>query len=219
MEENTGSETAAPRSKEGRPEVIIVRNWKEYLGESILIIFSVALAIILTEVFSKMHEERQTHEVLQQLRQELISNRESEEVQYAYHVKVMKNIDSALRDENYRKKVIDSGIVHLSAIAPDGVMKKDLNDVAWQVAKQENIFSRIDLATFSMLVDIYDNQQRVTKTEEEVGKVLLSFDSRKPENARMALKLVSDNYFGWSVERGPSLLKKYEKAIEALNKY
>src|ERR1700722_18702002 len=167
MEEKE-SENIPPSSnnkKDERPEVIIVRNWKEYLGESLLIVFSVALAIILTEVFTKIHENKQTREVLHQLKQELIDNNEAEEVQYQYHLMVIHNIDSALHDEKFRKKFLDSGQINLSVIAPLGVMREDLNDFAWQVAKQNNIFSKLDLRTYSLLTDIYDNQQRIVKTE------------------------------------------------------
>ena len=57
MEEQTASElpgnvdeqkppSAAPISK---TEIVLKRDWKEYIGESLLIIFSVVLALILTE--------------------------------------------------------------------------------------------------------------------------------------------------------------------------
>jgi hypothetical protein len=205
--------------KDERPEVIIVRNWKEYLGESLLIVFSVALAIILTEVFTKIHEDKQTREVLHQLKLEVINNNDAEEVQYQYHLMVIHNIDSALHDEKFRKKFLDSGQIKLSVIAPHGVMREDLNDFAWQVAKQNNIFSKLDLRTYSLLTDIYDNQQRIVKTEDEIGKLLLSFESRQPENARTTLILMRNNYSAWAVDRVPALLVKYKKVIEALGEY
>src|SRR2546423_182791 len=152
------------KTKKERPEVITVRNWKEYLGESLLIIFSVILALFLTEKFTKLHEERQTEQVLHQLRDELISNKQSEEDQYQYHRKIMKNIDSALHNPGYTQKFIDNGEVHLSALIDSGVLKHDLNDVAWQVAKQNNVFAKLDLDTYRLLTDIYDNQQRISKS-------------------------------------------------------
>jgi hypothetical protein len=221
-EGGTPKSNLAGPSKRGTkelPEVFIVRNWKEYLGESLLIIFSVALAIILTEVFTKIHENRQTREVLHELREELISNKESEEIQYQYHLHVMRNIDSALHNEHYINKIFDSGRIHLSVFAPENVMRKDLNDVAWQVAKQDNIFSKLNLETFSLLTDIYNQQLRIIKTEDEIGKVLLSFESRKPENERITLILVRDNYYAWAVERAPKLLEKYKTAIDDLSEY
>jgi hypothetical protein len=202
-----------------RPEVIVVRNWKEYLGESLLIVFSVALAIILTEIFTKIHEDRQTREIVRQLRQELISNNEAERIQYQYHLQVLHNIDSALKNEKYLKTFIDSGNIHLRSIAPNGVIRKDLDDVAWQVAKENNIVSRLNLKTYSLLTDIYDNQRRIIKSEDEIGKILLSYDSRKPENAKITLILMRDNYHAWAVDRAPALLEKYEKAIFELSDY
>ena len=221
MEENASENIPAPsdKKKDDRPEVIIVRNWKEYLGESLLIVFSVALAIILTEVFTKIHENQQTREVLHQLRQELINNNESEEIQYKYHLMVIHNIDSALHDEKLRKAFLDSGLLHLTPIAPVGVMREDLNDIAWQVAKQNNIFSKLDLRTYSLLTDIYDNQAKIIKSEDEIGKLLLSFESREPGNAKATLVLMRDNYYAWAVDRVPRLLNNYKKAINALSDY
>ncbi len=220
MEENASENIPGPsKKKDDRPEVIIVRNWKEYLGESLLIVFSVALAIILTEVFTKIHENQQTREVLHQLRQELINNNESEEIQYRYHLKVLQNIDSALHYEKFRKTFLDSGQVHLQAIAPDGVLREDLNDIAWQVAKQNDIFSKLNLETYRLLTDIYDNQARIAKSEDEIGKLLLSFESREPENSKSTLILMRDSYKAWAVDRAPALLNKYKRAIAELSNY
>jgi hypothetical protein len=221
MEENATENIPVPSSKkrDERPEVIIVRNWKEYLGESLLIIFSVALAIILTEVFTKIHENQQTREVLHQLRQELIGNKQAEEDQYQYHLKIMKRIDSAMRTPSYAQKFINNSEVHLNVIIDSGVLRHDLNDVAWQAAKLNNVLSKIDFNTYILLTDIYDTQQRIAKSEDEIGKVLLSWDSRKPENIKTTLILMRDNYFAWEIERAPKLLKLYQKAIDELSNY
>jgi hypothetical protein len=87
------------------------------------------------------------------------------------------------------------------------------------VAKQNNIFSKIDLSTYGLLTDIYNNQDRITKSEEEIANVLLSWESRRPENLRTALILVRDNYHAWAVNRAPSLLKEYAEAIDRLKNY
>jgi hypothetical protein len=221
MEENVSGNKPVPpeKEKDERPEVIIVRNWKEYFGESLLIVFSVALAIILTEVFTKIHENQQTREVLHQLKLELINNNEAEEVQYQYHLTVIHNIDSALHDEKLRKAFLDSGQIHLTLIAPQGVMREDLNDIAWQVAKQNNIFSKLSLETYRLLTDIYDNQAKIIKSEDEIGKLLLSYESRESGNANATLILMRDIYKAWAVDRAPRLLNNYKKAIDALGDY
>ena len=200
-------------------EVITVRTWKEYVEESLLIVFSVVLALFLTQLFQKLHEDKQTAQVLHELRQELIFNKKSEEAQLSYHLQVLKNIDAALADPAIAQKFVNNGVLDLKIIAPEGVLCRDLHEVAWQVAKQNNIFAKLNLSTYALLTTIYDNQQRIMKSENEIAKVLESWESRKPENLRTTLILVKDNYLGWAVERAPELLKKYQEAINKLSDY
>ncbi len=216
---NEESAIVNKKEKKELPEVSIVRNWKEYFGESLLIIFSVILALGLTEVINNLNEEKRTKEVLHQLREELIENKKAEQEQYAYHLQVLKNIDSALRYPAFAQQFINNGEIHSKPIFPEGLLRHDLNDVAWQVAKQSNIFSKIDLGTYSLLTDIYNNQEHITKSEEEIARVLLSYESRRPENLKIALILMRDNYHGWAVDRAPNLLHLYQRAIDKLAKY
>ncbi|MEP6747172.1 MAG: hypothetical protein ABJB86_05585 [Bacteroidota bacterium] len=223
MEENIQTEDKAPvqirNTKEILTEVVTVRNAKEYLGESLLIIFSVVLALLLTELFNKIHENSRASEILQQLREELVNNKNAEQIQYHYCQGVLKRIDSALTHPAFARQFIDSGVINLKAIAPYGVSTRDLSDVAWQVAKQNNIISRLDQNTYTLLADIYEQQRRSTKLEEEVAKILLSWESRNPENLRTTLILTGDNYHGWAVDRAPALLVKYQQAIDKLSHF
>jgi hypothetical protein len=215
------AEVSQKKKKKHHPVVVVERDWKEYFGESLLIVFSVILALGLTEVISNLNEERRTKEILRQLREELIANKNAEEEQYVYHLQVLKNIDSALQFPAFAKRFInDSGEIDLThTVAPHGVFRHDLSDVAWQVAKQNSIFSKMDFSTYSLLTDIYANQQRITNSEQEIAHVLLSFESRKPENLRITLILMRDNYHGWAVDRAPNLLNLYQRAIDRLAKY
>lgn len=201
--------------------VSVERGWKEYLGECLLIVFSVILALAVTEFINNLNDKKRTAEILHELKDEIIENRKSETEQYAYQLQVLKNIDSALHNPVFAKKFInDSGEIDLThTIAPQGVISNDLNDVAWQIAKQNNIVSKIDFSTYSLLNDIYNNQARITNSEDKIAQVLLSFDSRKPENLRTTLILVRDSYHGWDVDRAPGLINLYQKAIDILSKY
>ncbi len=219
MAENKSALNQNKKLKPTLPEVITVRTWKEYFGESLLIIFSVLLALILTEVFNKLHEQEQTKEVLHQLRDELIVNKQKETEQYQYHLQVLKNINSALANPALQKAFINNGVINLDTIAPHGVLLNDLNEVAWQIAKQDNIISKIDIDTYRLLTDIYDNQERITNSEKEIANVLLSRESRTASDNRITLILLHDNYIGWDVSRAPNLLKLYQQAIDKLNKY
>lgn len=218
-EANDSSGSINTKDKTQRIEVLTVRNWKEYLGESLLIIFSVLFALLLTEVINKRHEKQRTREMINSVRVELINNKKAEEEQYQYHLRVLKNIDSALAHPAFQDELINNGEMHLKTIAPDGVLYRDLNDVAWQVAKQDNIFAKIGLRDYRLLTYIYAQQARIVNSEQAIANVLLSRESRTAADNRITLILMKDNYHAWAVDRVPGLLREYKKAIDALTKY
>ncbi len=201
------------------PKVIIEKDWKEYIGESVLIIFSVVLALILTEVITTIHEDHQTKEIIRGIRQELSENERLEAAQYTYHLQVMKNIDSLLSNAEAEKKFIDKGIIKFDMIAPRGVLLYDLNDVAWQVAKQANIVSKIDITEYSLIAGIYNKQERMLNLEKEIAGIVFTRESRTAADNRVTLILLKDSYAGWAVNQAPDLLNKYHKAIQLLEKY
>jgi len=207
------------KEKIQHPVVAVERGWKDYLGECLLIVFSVILALVVTEFINNLNEKNRTAEILRELKDEITENKKNETEQYAYHLQVLKNIDSALSNQALAEQFISNGEIHLKPIAPDGVIYHDLNDAAWQVAKQNNIFAKIDFETYALLNDIYNNQQRITNSEDKIAQMLLSFDSRKPENLRTTLILLRENYHAWDVDRAPHLLELYQQAINILSKY
>jgi len=218
MDENTPSPTEK-KNKKHHPVVIVERGWKEYVGECILIVFSVILALGLTEYFTKLHEKRQAMEILHQLREELISNKKFAEEQYAYHLQVFRNIDSAKSHPVYAHQFLDSGKLHFNVLMPQGALLHDMNEVAWQEAKQNNVFEYLDISTYRLLTDIYDNQERFLNLEPSLANLLISYQSRNEENLQTTLTLIHDILFAWIVERTPRLIKLYQQAIDELNKY
>ncbi|MGZ3881682.1 MAG: hypothetical protein ACXVBF_10110 [Flavisolibacter sp.] len=201
-----------------KPEVKIVRDWKEYLGESFLIVFSVVLALVLTEWVNKANERQQTKEIINQVKEELIHNKQEEIGQYNYHQQVLRTIDSALADPKFANRIMNNNEFHLELLAPQGILHGDLEDVAWQLARSHNLSSTLDIPTLTLLTSIYNDQQRIIKVEDEIGKLLLGPDSRKTENLRLTFILIRDNFRGWATYRVPDLLKKYDYAIATLNR-
>jgi hypothetical protein len=199
------------------PEVYILRDWKEYAGESLLIIFSVLLALVLTEYFNNLHEKSETREILQNIRAELVHNKKNEIEQYAYQLKIMRSIDSALASPAIQKKVVSNDEFHLTVIIPDGVLYRYLSSVAWDIAKSHNISSKISFKTTSALTKIYEDQARVMKVEDEIAKVFLSREAGKVENAHATLILIKNNYKGWAVDRAQGLIYQYGEAIKLLD--
>jgi hypothetical protein len=218
---NTGPSMppSTPKSaKKHLPEVIPVRNFKEYVGESLLIIFSVILALIFTEIINRVNERKETRELLRDVRAELIHNKKVAEDQYHYHLYILKRIDSVLNHPEIAQTFIAHGEVNFDLVVPEGVLKGELLEVAWEVAKSHNIASRTDIATLTLLTSIYHDQERVIKVEDEIGKIFFDPQSRKPENIRITLILMRDSFTAWATGRAPHLLQKYQEAIDHLDK-
>ena len=207
--------------KEKHPVVVVERNWKDYLGECLLIVFSVILALILTEFINNLNEKRKTNEVLRQLKDELTENLRLAKDQYNYHLQVINRFDSAINNSSIAQNFITNGVINVGKMFPPPhvVLLHDLNDVAWQIAKQNNIVLKIDIATYNLLNDIYNNQLRITNSEDKIAQILFTYESRRQENIRTTLILLRDNFYGWDVERAPKLLQLYQQAIDKLNKY
>jgi hypothetical protein len=206
----------ATRENSDKQEIYTVRDWKEYVGESLLIVFSVFLALFFTEVINSQHEKNETKELIRNIRVELIRNKQYTAEQYAYDQKVLKSIDSALANPDLQKRIISNDEFHLNYIAPAGVLYRYLDNIAWDVAKSHNILSKIDFKEASLLTRIYEEQLRIMKVEDEVAKVMFNPESRKNQNAHSTLMLIRDNYHAWAVDRAPGLTKQYEQAIDML---
>jgi hypothetical protein len=201
---------------ESKPEVYILRDWKEYAGESFLIIFSVLLALFLTEFINNQHEKNETRELLKNIKEELVKNKKAEEEQYVYQKMVLKNIDSALKSKEFQQQIINNNEFNLKPLAPDGILYRDLSTVAWEVAKSHNITSKADFKLISELTSIYLDQARIDKLEDKMADIFLRFESRKQENIRTTLILMRDNYKGWAFDRAPGLIQRYDEVIKLM---
>jgi hypothetical protein len=156
-----------------------------------------------------------TKDLLNNIHAELIVNKKFEEEQYAYHLKVLRSIDSALMSPEIQKQIVFNDEFHITRIAPRGGLYRYLNDVAWEVAKSHDVLSKVNLKTITMLTYIYQKQARIMKAKDEI-KVFLNREAGKVENAHATLILIKNTYKGWAVDQDPGLLKQYDEAIKLL---
>ncbi len=176
--------------------VYTVRNWKEYLGEALLIIFSVLLALIVTEYISNLREKENTRDTLKNISAELSHNKKAIQEMNEYNLQVLTKIDSALVNKKLQDELISNDEFHLKVIAPQGVLYRYLDNEAWTIAKNNNVMSRVDGETIAMLTKVYEDQGRMMKVEDEVAKVIFDRVSRDPKQVHTTLILIRDIYHG-----------------------
>ena len=193
-----------------------IRNWKEYMGESVMIIFSVLLALAVTEFINKLHEGENTRSMLKNIIVELNHNKKAIQEMQVYNLQVLKRIDSALLNKDLQAQLVSNDEFHLKEIAPQGVLYRYLDKEAWTVAKNDNIMSKIDIESVSILTKIYEDQDRIGKVEDEVAGIIFDRASRDPKQVHQTLILIRDIYHGWAVDRMPDLLSKIDKAVSKI---
>lgn len=219
MDENPENPEQAKPEVSLHPDKIHVfteRNWKEYLGESLLIIFSVLLALFATEYINNQHEKENTKTILTSIVIELKHNKISILEMQEYNLKVLANIDTLLTNKNSQSSLVSNDEFHLKMIAPQGVLYRYLDNEAWTIAKNNNIMAKIDVQSASVLSKVYEDQDRIGKVEGEVAKIILDRESRDPLKVHATLILIRDVYHGWAVDRVPDLLLKIDSAINKI---
>jgi hypothetical protein len=118
-----------------------------------------------------------------------------------------------------QKKLVSMDEFHLEVIAPQGILYRFLEKDAWSFALNNNIASKIDIETLSILTRVYEYQDRIMKVEDEVAKIIFDRTSRDPKQTHKTLILIKDNYRGWAVDRIPGLLSQIDSAIVKIEKY
>lgn len=211
--------TPAQNVETKKTYVYTIRDWKEYLGESLLIIFSVLLALILSEYINNLHEKETTRSIMKSIVAELKQNKTSLQEMNQYNLQVLNNIDSVIVNKKLQQQLVSDDAFKLKVIAPEGALYRYLNNEAWTIAKNNNIMSKVDIETLSILTKVYEDQSRVMKVEDEVAKVILSRDSRDPGKIHATLVILQDIYHAWSVDRNEGLLHRIDDAIKKVEDY
>jgi hypothetical protein len=203
----------------GKIEVFTVRNWKEYLGESLLIMFSVLLALILTEFINDLHDKKNTREILHSIIAELRHNEAAIGEMKQYNTSVLAKIDSALTNNSLQAELVAGDEFHLNVIAPEGVLYRYLDDAAWTIAKNNNTIAKLDVETVALLTRVYEDQAKMMRVEDEVAKVIIDRTTRDPAKVHATLVIIRDLYHGWAVDRTDGLIKQIDNTIRRLQSF
>jgi hypothetical protein len=216
-QEEIPAKTAKPGIE--KQQVYTIRDWKEYLGESLLIIFSVLLALLVTEYLNNLHEKDNTRNILKSIVAELNHNKTAIREMKQYNLQVLNRIDSALVNKKLQSELVLDDEFDIKKIAPEGVLYRYLDNAAWTIAKASNITSKVDVETVAMLTRLYIDQDKMMKVEEEVAKVFFDRSSRDPKQVRATLILIRDIYHAWAVDRTDGLLLQADNAIKKVDAY
>jgi|TARA_B110000093_G_C12813967_1_gene343994 hypothetical protein len=194
------------------------QNILKLIFESILIIFSVLLALFLNEYRGQLKENQQKELVIKIVKIELKSNLEILNEWRPYHEKVLNNLNEALNSNSTNSTLFTEKGVFTWSLMPNGVVQRVIDNGSWQTLKSSSISSTIEFNTMFTLSQLYKQQaQGVESTLNRILKIISARESLEQKNQRSTIILLR-NTFNEMVSQEIFLIKKYEQALIEIEK-
>lgn len=182
-----------------------------------MIIFSVLFALFINEWRSNVNENYRTETILNNLQLEIKTNHTVLKELLTYHDSVQKNIGRGFEQDSIEQVFFPEGKFSIYKIAPNGVIQDYINDIAWEVSKQENISARIDFDLSKSLFIVYEQQTAFKEAIYNISDLLADRSTHRKENLEETA-LLFHRGFRELVGREMRLIQVYEIALKALEK-
>lgn len=190
-------------------------NLKKAFYEFTLIVFSVLFALFINEMRNTFNEKRNTQTLINNIKLELKENQKLTSNLREYHQECLTRIRNAYQKDSLESTFFSDNIFEIEKVAPNGIIQDDFKKIAWEVAVQEKISSRIDFSNSSILSEVYVQQITVDET---ISKIIDIISTREAHRKELLLETVT--LFGMElselVGQEGYLLNKYEEALEVL---
>jgi hypothetical protein len=185
----------------------------KYLGEAILIVFSVLLAFILNEYRENYLDHQLLQSNLVEISDEIEANLTILNDALPYHKEILKNIHAYLKD--------DTGLelgdqLLLYSIAPKGLFQNPLSSTAWYVFTDNKLTTKLNFKTVYHLSEAYHAQEHfVERNIQQILGLLTSRDAIDKDQIHTTL-LILDLHFTALIEREGQLIKHYQNALKQI---
>mmetsp|Transcript_11285 Transcript_11285/g.17115 ORF Transcript_11285/g.17115 Transcript_11285/m.17115 type:complete len:203 (+) Transcript_11285:1440-2048(+) len=158
---------------------------RKVLIDSILIIFSVLLALFIDEWRTAYNEDAETKKMLENIEVEIIENQKFVKSAIAYQESILNKVKSIVEKDSIEQKMYSKTYgFSIREIAPNGIFQGKIYDIAWSVAKDNQITNRISLEKAQILYRVYEQHKIVRDAIGNIIEVLTDRKSLKKENVR-----------------------------------
>ncbi len=191
--------------------------FKKIAIDSLMIIFSVLFALFINKWSDSNKERKVTEDMLQSIKLELEENKDIAESLMKYHKSVYDTIGYIFEKDSLESYFFPYDYFHLFKAAPDGVSQQTLKWIAWDVAKQNGISSRISFNKSKTLFEVYAQIETVETTTDRIIDILSTREIQRKELLKESvIVLVSE--FNELYQQEKTLMKKCERAVKELQK-
>lgn len=168
------------------------RNWKKYLLEGILIVFSVMLALFLNKTVERIETNNQRDQAIANIRAELENNLSVVERWTRQHEFVAGRVNRLLEGKNdsLRKQMLNSSIFNIGVLTDNrSIIDANLSNTAWETAKTTQIINEFDFETVQLLTSTYSLQELIM--DQTIPEILsLYFDRETHDPGKLDGTLV-----------------------------
>ncbi len=195
-------------------KIVTKRSVLKLAFESVLIVFSVLLALFLNEYRGQIKEERQKEIAMQMVEIELEANLKTLRKWLPYHNKIRQDLDDKLQGQAQGITLFNHNGELAKGLMPNGIVQSLLSDTSWHTLKSSSASSLVDLRTMFTLSELYKLQAiGVESTLNNILQVIASREALEKEDQRTTLILLR-NGFREIAGQESFLIHKYEQALK-----
>lgn len=195
-------------------------NFKKYLGEGLLIVFSVLFALFINKTYEDAKTDKDKINAIEQIKAELFENQKILNNWMADHNAILENLNILLERKMDSIQILanNKGYLPMQMILNDrNLLDKPLSNSAWSSAQSTGIISEFDFIILLNFSETYELQQLIMNTSiEKIAERLFlkSNDIEHIKDLLIELRLRFMNLRGQEYR----LEHLYTETIELLNR-
>ncbi|HZL10494.1 MAG TPA: hypothetical protein VFC65_10880 [Prolixibacteraceae bacterium] len=162
-------------------------NFKKYLGEGLLIVFSVLFALFINKTYEDARTNRYKNNAIKQIKAELLDNQKILIDWMADHNAILENLKNLIESKNDSIQLLAKNKRYLPIqviLNNKNLMDKPLSNSAWSSAQSIGIISEFDFKTLQRISETYELQQLIMETSIEKIAERLFLKSHDIENTK-----------------------------------
>ena len=185
---------------------------KQFITQSVLIVFSVVLGLYLSERIEDRKKRQESDELLTTIKAEVQDNYGLLKDWSPYHEEINTHLDSLSGDDGFIEEFVQDRYSLLEHLLTRGTLmaRRPASD-AWDIAKSHPLVVNLDYDKWVILSRIYNQQALTFEPALQMIELLESKDVNIEENARANLTIMS-NHIREFVARERQLLSFYREA-------
>ncbi|MHA7100655.1 hypothetical protein [Roseivirga pacifica] len=139
---------------------------KKYIGEGLLIVFSVLFALLINKLFEDYKTNKEKTIAIESIQKELYRNSAIINNWKEKHLKIRDRITEIIegRNDSLKTELLKYNFLNLSVLTKgENLIDAIVTNTAWESAKSTGIISEFDFATTQKLTFVYSMQDVLTE--------------------------------------------------------